>query len=195
MITLKEFMEVVDYRITEGSDFTWHCFGEDARPYTLSAWNQEHDGYSFNITFDTNTQVVYMVESCDYKHNRAYRILNPDYSKQYQDYAKKHNEDYANVAWDGVNYVDLESDDDWFQKALAIKSGEDYDTRVSIPLDIPENELMILFKAAHERDMTFNEFVEEALRAAIDEAERDPEGAKARAQEWKKSREIEPHGY
>ena len=195
MITLKEFMEVVDYRITEGSDYTWTCFGEKAKPYSLSAWNQEHDGWSFNITFDTNTQDVYMVESCDYKHNRAYRLINPDFVNQYRTYAKLENPEYVDNAWDGVDYVDLESDDDWIQKALSIKAGEDYDTRVSIPLDIPEDELMVLFKAAHERDMTFNEFVEEALRQALKEFENDPEGAKARLDRFKKDRHIEPHGY
>lgn len=194
MITMQDFMQVVDYRITEGSDYTWTCFGERAKPYSLSAWNQEHDGWSFNITFDTETQEVYMVEACDYKHNRAYRLINPDWLFDYRDYAKKHNEDYADLAWDGVNFVDLESDDDWIQKALAIKAGEDYDTRVSIPLDIPEHELMVLFKAAHERDMSFNEFVEQALREALKEAEADPDGYRQRMNKYAK-KEIEPHGY
>lgn len=186
MITLKEWMEVVDYRITEGDDYTWHCFGDTARPYSLSSWNGDHDGWSFNIIFDTGTQEVYMVEACDYKHNRAYRMINPDWQQAYRDYAKTHNPEYVDTAWDGVDFVDLESDDDWFQKALAIKAGEDYDTRVSIPLDIPEDELMILFKAAHERDMTFNQFVEEALKSALAEASQDPEGYKQRMNRYAK---------
>ena len=186
MITLKEFMEVVDYRITEGDDYTWHCFGDKAKPYSLSSWNGDHDGWSFNIVFDTGTQEVYIVEACDYKHQRAYRRINPDWIFDYQDYAKKHNEDYADQAWDGVDFVDLESDDDWFQKALSIKAGEDYDTRVSIPIDLPEDELMVLFKAAHERDMSFNEFVEEVLRNALKEAESDPEGYKQRMKRYAK---------
>lgn len=184
MITIKEFMEVVDHRVTEGSDFTWSCFGDEAKPYSLSAWNNDPDGWSFNITFDTGTQEVYMVEACDYKHNRAYRLINPDYKDQYFDYANRENAEYRDVAWDGVDYVDLEVDDDWIQKALAIKSGEDYDTKVSIPLDIPDDELLKFMLAAHERDMTFNAFVEEALRHAIEEAKQDPEGARARAQAW-----------
>ena len=186
MITLKEWMEVVDYRITEGDDYTWHCFGDTAKPYSLSSWNGDHDGWSFNIVFDTGTQEVYMVEACDYKHQRAYRRINPDWLFDYRDYAKKHNEDYADQAWDGVDFVDLESDDDWFQKALSIKAGEDYDTRVSIPIDLPEEELMILFKAAHERDMTFNQFVEEVLKSALAEASQDPEGYKQRMNRYAK---------
>lgn len=186
MITMQEFMEVIDYRITEGGDYTWRCFGDESRPYSLTAWNGDHDGWSFNITFDTGTQEVYIVEACDFKNDRAYRIINPDWIEQYQEYAKNHNPKNRNEAWDGVDFVDLESDDDWIQKALAIKAGEDYDTRVSIPLEIPEDELMLLFKAAHERDMTFNQFVEEAIKAAIADAERDPEGFKRRAEQWKR---------
>jgi len=190
MITLKEFMEVVDYRITEGSDFTWPCFGPESKPYSLSSWNGNHDGWSFNITFDTGTQDVYMVEVCDYLHQRAYRIINPLWQQAYNDYADEHNPEYKNQAWDNVNYVDLESDDDWIQKALSIKAGEDYDTRVSIPLEIPEDELMVLFKAAHDRDITFNQLVEEALKAAIADAERDPEGFKQKHSKWSKRNEM-----
>lgn len=187
MITIKEFMEVIDYRVTEGNDYCWSCFGKDAEPYNLSSWNQEHDGWSFNIVFDLRDQEVYMVEACDYKRNRAYRLINPDWQKDYKDYAKIHNEGYEDQAWDDVNYVDLESDDDWIQKASAIKVGEDYDTRVSIPLDLPEDEVFALMKAAHERDITFNQLVEEALKAVITEAERDPVGFKQRAEKWKDS--------
>lgn len=184
MITVKEFMEVIDYRITEGSEFTWDCFGDNA--YTLSGWNQDHDGWSFNITFNTRDQTVFMVEACDYKHGRAYRRINPDWVDAYREYGKNQDdsEEYLDQAWDNVNYVDLETDDDWIQKALAIKSGEDYDTRVSVPLDFTDAELLKYMTMAHERDMTFNSFIEEALRHAIDEANRDPEAFKARAKEF-----------
>ena len=30
MISLKQFMELVEYRITEGSAYTWECYGYDA---------------------------------------------------------------------------------------------------------------------------------------------------------------------
>ena len=189
MITLKEFMEVIDYRITEGSEFTWSCFGDHA--YSLSGWNQDHNGWSFNVTFDTKTHEVYMVESCDYKNQRAYRRINPDWEKAYRNHANG----VGDQAWDNVDYVDLETDDDWIQKALAIKAGEDYDDRVSVPVDFSDEELLKYMKMAHERDMTFNQFIEEALREAIKAADADPEAFKAKADAWKNKKEIEPHGY
>lgn len=76
-----------------------------------------------------------------------------------------------NEAWDDVDYVDLEVADDFIQKALAIQAGETYDTRVKVPVDFSDEELLQYMKLAHDRDMTFNEFVEEALRHALVEVE------------------------
>lgn len=165
MITLKEWMEVVEYRVTEGSTFCWQCYGGNA--YALDSWNGDQDGSSFTIIFDTKTQVVYEVQSHDYKNQRAYRRINPDF-KSNRDAESANRNVSLDEAWDEVNYVDLESDDDWFQKALAIVAGEEYDTRVSIPIDLPEAELMVLFKLAHEADMTFNDFVEQVLREQLE---------------------------
>lgn len=165
MITLKEWMEVVEYRVTEGSTFQWQCYGANA--YSLDSWNGDQDGSSFTIIFDTKTQEVYEVQSHDYKNQRAYRLVNPDYKDQRTSESANRNVP-LDEAWDEVNYVDLEADDDWIQKALAIVAGEDYDTRVSIPIDLPEAELMVLFKMAHDRDMTFNDFIEEVLREQLE---------------------------
>jgi collagenase-like PrtC family protease len=63
--------------------------------------------------------------------------------------------------------VDLDVVDDFIQKALAIKAGEDYDTRVSVPVDFTDEELLAYMKIAHERDITFNQLIEDALREAI----------------------------
>jgi hypothetical protein len=152
MITLKEWMEVTDCRITEGGDY--YGYGG---AYALTSWNGDQDGYSIEIIFSPRTQEVYEVQACDYKHQRAYRLVHGDYRDEKLD----------EEAWDNVNWVDLESDDDWIQKTLSIVAGEDYDTRVSIPIDLPDRELMALFKAAHEADMTFNDFVEQVLREKL----------------------------
>ncbi len=164
MLTVKEWMELVDYRITEGDIYGWQCFGPDA--YSLSSWNGDHDGYSFNIVFDTKTQAVYTVEVCDYGRSRAYRIINPDHKNAHDDESENRGVN-KKEAWDEVDFVDLEDDDDFKQKSLAIKAGEDYDTRVSVPIEIPDDVLLKLMKQAHDRDVTFNKFVEDILWEAI----------------------------
>jgi hypothetical protein len=180
MITMKEWMELVNYRITEGSDYMWKCYGDNV--YQLDSWNGEQDGHSFTITFDTKDQTVYEVQAHDYVHNRAYRMINQDFQKKNRKEAKRRDVD-KDQAWDDVNYVDLEVDDDFFQKCLAIQAGEPYSTDVSIPLDLPDDLLMFAFKAAHEADMTFNEYVNQALRSLIAQVEAG-EYTKEDAQKW-----------
>lgn len=181
MITMKEWMELVDYRITEGGDFGWQCYGSNA--YQLDSWNGEQDGHSFTITFDTRDQTVYEVQAHDYVHNRAYRMVNPEFQKKMRKEAKRRDVDRAE-AWDDVDYVDLEVDDDFIQKCLAIAAGEDYDTRISVPVDFSDTELLKYMKLAHESDMTFNDFVTDALSEALKNYEKDPDGERQRAQEW-----------
>jgi len=166
MITLKEWLEVVNYRVTEGSNFLWNCYGPDS--YSLDSWDHKHDGSSFTITFDTRTQRVYEVQAHDYKNQRAYRLIDPEFYPIMQQEAE-----YRNInkkeAWEDVNYVDLESVDDWLQKAIAIAAGDDYDTRVTIPLELDDADLLTLMKQAHAADLTFNEFVEDVLRDYINQ--------------------------
>jgi hypothetical protein len=47
------------------------------------------------------------------------------------------------------------------------------DNRVEIPLDFSDEELLVLFKQAHECDMTFNDFVEKALKDYLEQLEYD----------------------
>jgi hypothetical protein len=164
MLTVKEWMELVDYRITEGDSYGWQCFGDNAQ--SLSSWNGDHDGWSFNIVFDTKTQVVYTVEVCDYKRQRAYRMIHPDFKQAHDDEAVAHGVD-GKEAWDDVSYVDLEIDEDFVAKAMWIKTDQDYDTRVSVPLTVPDDALFELMKQAHEQDITLNQLVENILRKAI----------------------------
>jgi hypothetical protein len=47
------------------------------------------------------------------------------------------------------------------------------DNRVEILLDLSDAELLVLFKMAHEKDMTFNDFVEHVLREYLEQIEYD----------------------
>lgn len=179
-MSMKRWMEMVEYRVTEGSDYNWQSYGYDA--YMLDSWNGDQDGHSFTIIFDTKTQEVFEMQAHDYKNQRAYRLINPNYApKRMMEVTDRDDNDEA---WEDVNYIDLETVDDFFEKGTAIYNGVSYDTRVEVPIDFTDEELLKYMKAAHEKDMTFNQFVEEALRHAIEEYKHDPEGMKQRAQDF-----------
>jgi len=167
MITLKQFFEITNYRITEGGDYGWSCYGPNS--HHVSAWNGVHStgGWSANAVFDTETQTVYEVEVCDYTHNRAYRLITPEFAEAHRLEAKQRGI-RMNEAWDDVKWVDLEVDLDWLEKAQAIVAGAVYDDRVQIELNLDEDLLFDLMKLAHQQDTTLNQLVEKILREHIE---------------------------
>jgi hypothetical protein len=166
MITLKDFMETVDYKVTEGSEYCWECYGPNA--YRLDSWNQDQEGHTVSIVFDTRTHVVYEVNAYDYSRNRAYRLINPDYKSIHDNESKSRDLD-SKQAWDDVNYIDLEVDEDFLEKARAIVADKEYDTRIKISLDLPDDMLFKLMTLAHESDMTLNQFIEKLLRNELNQ--------------------------
>jgi len=96
-----------------------------------------------------------------------------------------------NEAWDDVEYVDLEVDDDFISKCLAIKAGEDYDTSVSVPIDLPDDLLMFAFKAAHAENMTFNDWMNKMLKEFIDQVKAG-EYTREDAQDWLAENRLPP---
>lgn len=168
MITLKDWLETVNYRITEGTKYCWNCFGPNA--HTLDSWDGSHEGASSNVVMDTATQTVYQVEVHDYARDRSYRWFNPDYRAAYNDEARDRGVD-PDESYDGVKFIELETPQDFMEKCRAIMNYQDYDTRVEVPVDIPDSELFALMKIAHERDITFNQLVEEVLKQTIEHYE------------------------
>lgn len=165
MLSIKDFMEVIGYRITEGSEYCWQCYGANA--YCLDSWNGEHDGHTVSIVFDTQTQVVYQMEVCDYQANRAYRWINPDYVEAHRNEANVRMVNHKE-AWDEVDFVELEVPEDILEKARAIVEGQEYDTRVQVPLTLDKEQMYQLMTMAHEQDLTLNQLVEKILQEEVD---------------------------
>jgi hypothetical protein len=162
MITLKQWLELANYRITEGERYLWDCYGPDT--CMLSSWNGIHGrgGYSTEIVFDTKTQTVYEVAVHDFTNNRAYRMINPEYAKAHAQEAATRSVD-MNTAWDGVAYIDLDVEEDFVEKATAIVSGQTYDTRVMIQFELDSDLEIELYRNAHQLDMTVNDYIHLAL--------------------------------
>lgn len=59
--------------------------------------------------------------------------------------------------------IELEVFEDFFEKAKAILAGESYDERIIIPVDITDEEFLLIARAAHKLDITVNQFIVNAL--------------------------------
>jgi len=161
-MTLQDYFELVEYKIGEGSKYMWRCFGDNA--YTLTS--SVLDKYDVSVIYDTKDQTVFVMEAHDFINNRSYRIFNETFKDLYFDECKVRG--IEDAAYDDVKYIDLDMYSDFAEKAHGIIHGLDYDTRVLMSIDIPDDELLIMMKAAHTLDITFNEFVEQALTESID---------------------------
>ena len=155
MITLKQWLELANYKITEGEHYLWNCYGEDT-----CMLSSGQGSYSTDIVFDTKTQTVYEVSVYDFINDRAYRMINPGYAKVHAEEAARRGID-INESRDGVTYLDVE--EDFVEKATAILNGQDYDTRVMIQLDLDSALEMAIYRNAHRLDMTVNDYMQLAL--------------------------------
>ncbi len=167
MITIKEYLEAVDFKITGGSEYQWKCYGPNAR-YLDSADNEGLGTYSVSAIFDSVDQTVYAVELWDYENDREYRWINPGYVKAHMKACAKNNVDVYE-SMDGRNFIDLDVAGDILEKISKIVAGEPYDTRVQVEVDFSDEDMLQYMKLAHKMDITFNELVERALQNAIDE--------------------------
>lgn len=159
MITIEQFLNLIDFRVGLSNEFLWKCYGDRAQ--ILDSSDEK-----FSMIYDTMTQQVFEVKVYDYKNSRAYRMIHPDYVDAYKKEAEIRGVPSAQ-AWDDVDYIDLDLVEDWLEKAQAIAAGQDYDTRVKIPLDLPESDLFKLMKLAHEKDITLNQLVEHVISNEI----------------------------
>ncbi len=179
MITLQEFLEAIEFKITEGSDYGWNCYGPNARH--LDSYKE--DCYSISAIFDNQDQFVYAVEAWDYVNNREYRWISPDYIDSFRKEAKEREID-PNESLDNSRFIDLDVPEDILEKINAMVAGKEYDTRVKVPVDFSDEDLLQYMKLAHEMDITFNELVERAIKRAIEECELNPEAYKKKAKRF-----------
>jgi predicted HicB family RNase H-like nuclease len=165
MITLKQFLEAGNYRITEGSDFGWQCYGQDA--YMLDVQVGAHDTNSSGIIFDRVTDEIYQATCYDYDNGRAYRLYGSAEIQQNSVAEAEKRSVSNNQAWDEVSYTDLEVDEDFLEKMTAIMSNTQYSTDISVPVDLDQETLHQLMLMAHAADMTLNKFVEKILQVEL----------------------------
>lgn len=183
MITMREYLEAINYRITGGSEHQWQCFGPNARYLDSNDTDDSSAEYSIVCIFDSLDQTIYVLEAWDYINDRVYRWVKPEHIKAYQDEHARHDVNYKEAS-DTKNYIDLDVEADILEKIRAIVAKEPYDTRVQIQVDFSDEDLLQYMKLAHQMDITFNELVERAIQSAIDEYNSDPDNFKRKAERF-----------
>jgi len=163
MITIKDFMECVEYKISDGYEYQWGCYGPNARAMSYDNGKQGDENSIVYIVFDTKTQFVYEMQAWDGHNNKEYRWIHPGYIEGHAAEAKRRGIDFKESC-EFSKFVDLELPEDMLEKASAIYREEDYDERIMVRLDLDQDSLFLLMEMAHEADLSLNQFVEHILR-------------------------------
>ena len=165
---LAQINEAMNHQITGGSEYQWQCF-PDAR---FLDYESEHAHVS--ILYSTVDQFVYQADASikrevwpdDKRFDKPYRWTNPIFKDAYINEAKERNVD-PDQAWDDTKWIELETDEDFLEKAKAMFEGDYWDTRIIVPVDLDDDTILKLSMEAHKRDITLNKMVEIVLQEAI----------------------------
>lgn len=168
MITLKDFMEAIQYKVTEGSEYLWTTYGPNARSMDYWNGNFKGAGITVNCVFDTETQEVYEMQAWDDIEDVQYRWIHPNYLAQIVLEYENRAIDFEQ-SFDDNKFTDLEVADDILEKATAMVAGKEYDKRIMVTLSLSYDEEHLLMELAHAADMSLNQYVEKILREKIEE--------------------------
>lgn len=153
MTKLHNFLNVIGYEIHDKFLVEKSVFGDVVCEITYS-----NEDCHLTCQFDVITQEVFDITAEDFLGKRYYRWTAEEFKETKQEKS----------AWTGAEFYELELAEDILNKAEAIVDGRDYDTRVIVPFDITDEQFAEYALAAHKLDVTFNKFVEMAIRAAIE---------------------------
>lgn len=160
MFTLQNFFDIVeDTCKVERFPCDLECYGEHTSVYSAYV----KDNYEFCVA--VNDSGVHEINFYDYKNSRFYRWTDPrvealrDAELLLMDINPKNSGD--------TSFIDLIVIEDMIEKMTDVSAGRVYDTRIQIPLELTDEEFILIARAAHELDITLNEFVVRAVQEQL----------------------------
>ena len=170
-MNLATVLGTFNYRITGGEQFMWDCY-PDGRYMSLSSEYAE-----VSVIYSTVDQTVYEAtvdlapgvdtDLAAVEDVLVYRWIDPEWKAAHDAAAVKRGFN-PKIAFDDVSWVDLEVEDDFLSKARNMFDGKfDFDKRVQIDIDLPEDLILFIAKQAHELDITFNQYISQLLEREL----------------------------
>lgn len=151
---LSQIIQAAKFKITEGSEFLWHCFGKNIRSLDFSS---DFGKSVVTCIFNPETQKVYEVTifSSD---NKCYRWIDLTFIDIVKQESDEKNVDFT-MATDEVKWIDLDNVDDVFRKIKQIIDTGLCDNEVTISLDLEKDLLLELCLLAHKKNITLNKLI------------------------------------
>ena len=111
---LHEFLKATKYKITDGFEYQWECYGLNAFSISREFSRNNNFVYSASCIFDTKSQNLFEVSFWDYKKRKTYRWIKRSFFKAYKSECKKRNVSFS-MASDNMKYEDV-----YFNKIISI---------------------------------------------------------------------------
>lgn len=161
-MSLELFLQAIKYKITDGSDWNWNCYGVHTHVID-SIINDKESG----CVFDTETQEVYQIYMIDEKNDTQYIWFNPLYRDAYfsESYERKVNPlGYT----EDTEYYELLVLEDIIEKLSCFYADKEYDTNILVPIDIDDDLYAELTELALTKNVTVEELISSALIASVE---------------------------
>lgn len=94
-ITLQDYLDIIDYKICDGSNFEWKCYGPNSYIYTKTKYSPNAWDYELTIIFDTKDKTVYELEFSEYSTDLYAKWYNPVFKEAHMDEFKVKQELYG----------------------------------------------------------------------------------------------------
>jgi len=164
-MSLHDFFTLFDYKVTEGSDFCWNCFGPNSRFIEL-----KYNDIGGCVVFSKLNQEIFQAEVYDEAKNIAYRWMPPQAKIDYFAECEKRNVPKME-AWDGCEFVNVDSVSEFSGIVKSLIEGKDPEDDLEVELDLPHNVIVFLALEAHKRNITLNEMINIVLRDMLTKIE------------------------
>jgi len=154
----------------------YRCFSDTAVNYSFWLPNK----FEASVIVDLLDYNVYLVDYHKYKTGRVLRWVNPNFTAAFANELFELQQDPTETSI-GHKIVDttdfdllsaleadvssLKEDDELENTNLNVDEDGEYE---SIELDLTDSELALIARAAHAKDITINDFINEALRIELD---------------------------
>ena len=161
---IDQLLKIAKYQIIESTPYEWECFGSNVRFLDLDT-----PASNMNVVcvFDTETEELYSLELYVYERGHFYRwIAENKLDAVIAEHANR-GFDFT-VAFDTQTYTDVILED-IVEKITDIYAGREYDTRIMVPVNLPDKSLDLLEEIAAAQAITLDELTDSILRDTIEQ--------------------------
>lgn len=156
MITIKDFMECVEYKITLAD--------QDQQDRMTLAWDdmnpELNNARSVSITFNFLDQTVQGMDVIDGVNKLSFRWENVSIGDKFIGMPS---------LWvhKSFTHTAILLEEDILEKARAVFLNEPYDARALISFELPDDDVLKLMQQAKMKDLTLNDYIERLLQNEI----------------------------